>query len=175
VEMLVLTGDQRATAEHVAAEVGLDRVEAECLPQDKVTFVQGMVHRPVMMVGDGVNDAPVLAAADVGIAMGARGSTAASQSADVVIMTEHVSRVAHSVRIGKDTVQIALQSIWLGIIISVILMLVAATGVLPAIAGALSQEVVDLVAILSALRALKGTRRRGAMKEGATVEPSLVK
>lgn len=175
VEMLVLTGDQRATAEHVAAEVGLDRVEAECLPQDKVTFVQGMVHRPVMMVGDGVNDAPVLAAADVGIAMGARGSTAASQSADVVIMTEHVSRVAHSMRIGKDTVQIALQSIWLGIIISVILMLVAATGVLPAIAGALSQEVVDLVTILSALRALKGTRRRAALKEAAPVEPSLAK
>lgn len=158
-EMLMLTGDQQATADHIAAEIGLDTVHAECLPEDKVVHMRKLEHRPVMMVGDGVNDAPVLAAADVGVAMGARGSTAASQSADVVIMTERISQVAHAVRIGKDTLRIAVQSIWLGIVFSVVLMLVAATGVLPAVAGALSQEVVDLVAILSALRALKGRRK----------------
>lgn len=161
-EMLMLTGDQQATADHIAAEIGLDTVYAECLPEDKVVHVRKLEHRPVMMVGDGVNDAPVLAAADVGVAMGARGSTAASQSADVVIMTENISQVAHAVRIGKDTLRIAVQSIWLGIVFSVVLMLVAATGVLPAVAGALSQEVVDLVAILSALRALKGGRKKKA-------------
>ena len=158
-EMLMLTGDQQATADHIAAEIGLDTVHAECLPEDKVVHMRKLEHRPVMMVGDGVNDAPVLAAADVGVAMGARGSTAASQSADVVIMTERISQVAHAVRIGKDTLRIAMQSIWLGIVFSVVLMLVAATGVLPAVAGALSQEIVDLVAILSALRALKGRRK----------------
>lgn len=158
-EMLMLTGDQQATADHIAAEIGLDTVHAECLPEDKVVHMRKLEHRPVMMVGDGVNDAPVLAAADVGVAMGARGSTAASQSADVVIMTERISQVAHAVRVGKDTLRIAVQSIWLGIVFSVVLMLVAATGVLPAVAGALSQEVVDLVAILSALRALKGRRK----------------
>ncbi|MDQ0094872.1 heavy metal translocating P-type ATPase [Paeniglutamicibacter psychrophenolicus] len=171
-EMLMLTGDQRATAEHIAAEIGLDRIQAECLPEDKVALVRDLEHRPVMMVGDGVNDAPVLAAADVGVAMGARGSTAASQSADVVIMTEHLAQVANAVRIGQDTVRIALQSIWLGIIFSVVLMLVAATGVLPAVLGALSQEVVDLVAILSALRALKGRRKQRAVSPPAPPGPA---
>ena len=130
----------------------------ECLPEDKVRTVQDAPHRPVLMVGDGVNDAPVLAAADVGVAMGARGATAASESADVVILTEDLARTATAVRIGRRTVQVALQSIWLGIALSVLLMLVAATGAIPAIFGALSQEVVDLLAILNALRALRGPR-----------------
>ncbi|EMQ99496.1 heavy metal translocating P-type ATPase [Paeniglutamicibacter gangotriensis] len=174
-EMLMLTGDQQATADHIAAEIGLDTVYAECLPEDKVVHVRKLEHRPVMMVGDGVNDAPVLAAADVGVAMGARGSTAASQSADVVIMTENISQVAHAVRIGKDTLRIAVQSIWLGIVFSVVLMLVAATGVLPAVAGALSQEVVDLVAILSALRALKGGRKKAPVSRPAPAGSTVVR
>ncbi|GAA1499094.1 heavy metal translocating P-type ATPase [Paeniglutamicibacter kerguelensis] len=158
-DLLMLTGDQQATADHIAGELGLTRVRAECMPEDKVNFVRGLTRRPVMMVGDGVNDAPVLAASEVGVAMGARGSTAASQSADVVIMTERISQAAQAVRIGKDTVHIAVQSIWLGIVLSVLLMLVAATGVLPAILGALSQEIVDLLTIFNALRALKGTQK----------------
>ncbi|MFB0835918.1 heavy metal translocating P-type ATPase [Arthrobacter halodurans] len=158
VERLMLTGDQRGTADHIAAQVGLTRVLAECLPEDKVVAIREAPARPVMMVGDGVNDAPVLAAAEVGVAMGARGSTAASESADVVIVTDDLFKTATAVGIGQRTVRVALQSIWIGIALSVVLMLVAATGVLPAVAGALMQELVDLVTILNALRALGPTR-----------------
>ena len=153
-ESMMLTGDAQATAEHVAAELGITRVQADCLPEDKVIAVRAITERPVIMVGDGVNDAPVLAAADVGIAMGARGSTAASESADVVIMLDDVSRAARAVRIGQDTMRIALQSIWIGIAFSVVLMVIAAFGLIPATVGAGLQEVVDLVAILNALRAI---------------------
>jgi len=156
--IMILTGDARETAEHIAAELGVTEVRAECLPADKVEAVRGIVERPVIMVGDGVNDAPVLAAADVGIAMGARGATAASESADAVILVDDVSRAAKAVEIGRDTVRIALQSIWLGIVVSIALMIVAAFGFIPATAGALIQELVDLATILAALRAI-GLRR----------------
>lgn len=154
-EIVMLTGDAAATAEHVAAQVGVTDVRAGLLPADKVAAVAGLPDRPVAMVGDGVNDAPVLSASDVGIAMGAKGATAASESADVVIMLDDLSRVATSVAISQRTVRIALESIWLGIAISVALMLVAFWGVMPAIVGAALQEVVDLVAILMALRAVR--------------------
>ena len=161
--ILMLTGDGRATAENTAAALGISTVHAELLPADKVRLVAGEKHRPVIMVGDGVNDAPVLAAADVGIAMGARGATAASESADAVIVADDISRVADAVEIGRRTLNVALGSIWLGIALSVGLMLVAAFGFIPAVAGALTQELVDLAAILNALRALSGGRaaRRG--------------
>ena len=158
---VMLTGDALATARHIADEAGLTDVRAECLPQDKVEAIRSLPDRPVMMVGDGVNDAPVLAVADVGIAMGARGSTAAGESADVVIILDDLSKVGTAVRIGQRTVQVALQSIWIGIGLSVALMLAAAAGYVPAIAGALSQELVDLATILNALRAL-GPGRHGA-------------
>lgn len=151
----MLTGDAAVTARHIADKIGLDDVRAGLLPADKVAQVASLPLGPVAMVGDGVNDAPVLAAADVGIAMGAKGATAASESADVVIMLDDLSRVATSIAIAKRTVRIALQSIWLGIIISVVLMLIAVWGVLPAIAGAALQELVDLAAILTALRAVR--------------------
>jgi heavy metal translocating P-type ATPase len=157
-ESMILTGDAQATADHVAAAVGITQVRAECLPEQKVAAVQQAKRRPLLMVGDGVNDAPVLAAADVGVAMGARGSTAASESADVVIMTDDISRVARAVEIGRRTLQVALQSIWIGITLSVVLMGIAAFGYIPAIAGAATQEVVDLITILNALRARSAGR-----------------
>jgi heavy metal translocating P-type ATPase len=166
-QSMMLTGDAVETAQHVASELGLTRVRAECLPADKVAEVGGIRERPVIMVGDGVNDAPVLAAADVGIAMGAKGATAASESADAVILLDDISRVALAVTIGRDTVRIALQSIWLGIAISVALMAIAAFGVIPATAGALLQEVVDLMAILAALRAVGGRVDRRATSTAA--------
>ncbi|MCW5951379.1 MAG: heavy metal translocating P-type ATPase, partial [Propionibacteriaceae bacterium] len=151
----MLTGDAADTARHVGDQLGIADVRAGLLPADKVAQVTSLPDRPVAMVGDGVNDAPVLAAADVGIAMGARGATAASESAGVVILLDDLSRVAASIAISQRTVRIALQAIWLGITISVALMLVAVWGVLPAIVGATLQEVVDLAAILTALRAVR--------------------
>lgn len=151
---VMLTGDAHQTANHVANELGITSVFSECLPADKVTAIGNLTDRPVIMVGDGVNDAPALAIADVGIAMAARGSTIASESADAVILVDDLSKVADAVQYGRDTLRIALQSIWAGIILSVILMSIAAFGFIPATVGAASQELVDLVAILAALRAL---------------------
>jgi len=152
-EIAMFTGDEQATADIIAGQAGIDEVHAKCLPADKVRGVQTMARKPVVMVGDGVNDAPVLAAADVGIAIAARGSTAASESADVVILPNELYRVADTLRIGRHTVKIALQSIGIGISISILLMLFAATGRLPAVAGAWLQELVDVIAILWALKA----------------------
>lgn len=156
--IVMLTGDDRPTAEHVATALDIDDVRANCLPVDKVNAVTAITERPVVMVGDGVNDAPVLAAADVGIAMGARGSTAASESADVVILRDDISRVARALTVGRETVNVALQSIWVGIGLSVGLMIIAAFGVLPALIGAWLQEGVDVVSILWALRAATGSK-----------------
>lgn len=160
--VVMLTGDAEPTALHVAAAIGVDDVRAGLLPADKVSAVVGLQDRPVMMVGDGVNDAPVLAAADVGVAMGAKGATAASESADVVIMLDDLGRVASAVAIAQRTVRVALEAIWMGIVLSVGLMVVAAFGVIPAVVGASLQEVVDLVAILGALRAVRPGRSEPA-------------
>lgn len=156
--LMMLTGDGRETAATVAREVGIAEVRASLLPTGKVDAVRSAEH-PILMVGDGVNDAPVLAAADVGVAMGARGSTAASESADVVIMVDDLSRVPDVILIARDTVRIALQSAWVGVGVSTMLMVVAAFGFLPAVAGALLQEGIDVVVILNGLRATRGARR----------------
>ena len=156
--VMMLTGDIRPVAEHVGRELGIDDVRAECLPEDKVNAIREATPRPVVMVGDGVNDAPVLAVSDVGIAMGAKGSTSAAESADIVILLDDISRVARAISIGQRTVTIALQSIWLGIAFSLALMAWAALGQLPAIIGAALQEVVDLISILGALRAVHAGR-----------------
>ena len=156
--VMMLTGDIRPVAEHVGRELGIDDVRAECLPEDKVNAIREASPRPVVMVGDGVNDAPVLAVSDVGIAMGAKGSTSAAESADIVILLDDISRVARAISIGQRTVTIALQSIWMGIAFSLALMVWAALGQLPAIIGAALQEVVDLISILGALRAVHAGR-----------------
>ena len=159
---MMLTGDGTDVARHIAARAGIDDVRAELLPQDKVDAIRTAPLRPVMMVGDGVNDAPVLAAADVGIAMGARGSSAASESADVVITVDDLSRAARAVHIGKRTMRVAWQAIGIGLALSVGLMLLAAAGRLPAIAGAWLQEAVDLATILWALLAVRPSRSERA-------------
>jgi len=154
-DVSMLTGDAAATAGAVADEVRVPVLRAECRPGDKVDAVRAIVERPVLMVGDGVNDAPVLAVADVGMAMGARGATAASETADAVVLVEDVGRVADAVRIGRETVRIARQSLWVGMGASLGLMLVALTGVVPAVVGAVLQEFVDVVTIVAALRAAR--------------------
>lgn len=154
---IMLTGDHQSIANQIASEVGISEVHAECLPEEKINVIKALNEedRPGIMVGDGVNDAPALAVADIGIAMGAHGSTAASEGADAVILKDDLSRVSEAVRISQDTMRIARQSVLIGIVICVVLMLIASTGVIPALLGAALQEVIDTVSILSALRARK--------------------
>jgi heavy metal translocating P-type ATPase len=152
-DVMMVTGDNQITAESIAGELGIDHVHAEALPADKLRVIDEVKQRPMAFVGDGVNDAPVLTAADIGIALGARGSTAASESADMVIMLDDISRVAVGREIANRTFSIARQSILVGIALSVGLMLVFATGKFSPLAGAIIQEVVDVFVIFNALRA----------------------
>ena len=152
-KILMITGDNREVADAIAKEIGVDHVHAETMPADKLLLLSKMKEHPLIFVGDGVNDAPVLTAADVGIALGARGSAAASESADVVIMLDDVSRVATGIEIAKKTFSIARQSILVGIFLSLILMVLFATGKFPPLLGAALQEVIDVVVIFNALRA----------------------
>jgi heavy metal translocating P-type ATPase len=150
---LMVTGDNVSTAKEIAKELGINDVYAEALPAEKLHTIERLERRPVVFVGDGVNDAPVLMAADVGIALGARGSTAASESADMVIMADDIGKVATVAIIAKRTFAIARQSILVGIFISLALMVAFATGKFPPLLGAVLQEVVDVVVIFNALRA----------------------
>lgn len=154
---VMLTGDKKSIADQIGQEVGISEVHAQCLPEDKINVLKEMEAnaRPVVMVGDGVNDAPALSVADIGIAMGAHGSTAASESADAVILKDDLTRVSEAIRLSQDTMKIARQSVIIGIVICVVLMLIASTGMIPALLGAALQEVIDTVSILSALRARK--------------------
>lgn len=156
---MMVTGDNQATADVIGKKLGITQVIANCLPGDKIRAVEAVEKRPVAFVGDGVNDAPVLTASDVGIALGARGSTAASESADVVVMLDDVTKVSTSIAIAKRTLFIAKQSILIGIFISIGLMAVFSTGRFKASTGALLQEVVDVVVIINALRAHGPFRR----------------
>ncbi len=149
----MVTGDNKSVATAVASKLGITQVTSEALPAEKLIAVERMPHRPVAYVGDGVNDAPVLMAADVGIALGARGSTAASESADIVIMNDSLSHVGQALTIAKRTFSIARQSILVGIGLSVLLMVVFATGRFEPIYGAAVQELVDIIVIFNALRA----------------------
>lgn len=155
--IVMLTGDNLETAKDIASKVGIKEIHAKCLPEEKIQLLNQLKdsERPSVMVGDGVNDAPALAVADVGIAMGAHGSTAASESADAVILKEDLSCVSKAVEISQDTMKIARQSVLIGIFICVVLMFIASTGAIPALLGAALQEVIDTVSILSALRARK--------------------
>jgi heavy metal translocating P-type ATPase len=158
-EIMMVTGDSQAIAKAVAKKVGIKTFYAEALPGDKIQAIEKAKQRPLAFVGDGVNDAPVLTASDVGIALGARGSTAASESADIVIMMDNLQHVAESRLIAKRTFFIAKQSILVGIGLSVALMLIFATGKFKPIYGAAIQELVDVVVIFNALRAHVASKR----------------
>jgi P-type E1-E2 ATPase len=156
----MISGDRRSVAERVGRQLGVDRAYGEMSPEDKLNIVSRVrddkALRPVIMVGDGINDAPALALADLGIAMGAAGATVSSETADAVITVDRIDRVADAVHIGRRALSIARQSVLAGMGLSLAAMCVAAIGYLPPVAGALLQEAIDLAVILNALRALRG-------------------
>lgn len=155
----LVSGDRRDVVGEVASLVGADAVYAEQRPEHKLELVRAILAqdrlRKVVMVGDGVNDAPALALADVGIAMGSRGATISSETADVVLVVDRVDRVVDAIRIGRRSLAIARQSVLAGLALSLGAMVVAAFGYLPPVAGALLQEGIDVAVILNALRALR--------------------
>jgi heavy metal translocating P-type ATPase len=152
-KFLMITGDNESTAQAVGKKLGIDDVRANATPADKLNAIDHLKDRPVVFVGDGVNDAPVLTSADVGIALGARGSTAASESADVIVMADDIRHVATAFGIAKRTFGIARQSIIIGILLSFVLMGFFFTGKFSPLLGAVLQEVVDVFVIFNALRA----------------------
>ncbi len=158
IERIVLaTGDRREVAETVAAGLPIDLVRSELAPDAKVlTVLSERKNGPVMMIGDGVNDAPALAAADIGLAMGAKGAAASAEAADVVLLVDQLDRVLPAIRIARRSRFIAVQSVVAGMGLSILAMIAAALGHLPPVEGALLQEVIDVAVILNALRALRG-------------------
>jgi len=157
IERIVLaTGDRREVAEAITAGLPFSAVRSDLTPDQKVMVVLSeRKNGPVMMIGDGVNDAPALAAADIGVAMGARGAAASAEAADVVLLVDHLDRIVPAIEIASQSRFIALQSVYAGIGLSVIGMLAAALGYISPVQGALAQEAIDVVVILNALRALK--------------------
>lgn len=153
--ILMVTGDRAAAATPIAAALRLDAMLADRDPEGKLIALRAeAANGPVAMVGDGVNDAPVLAAADVGIAMGAHGTAAAAEAGDVVLLADRLDRAAEAIAIARRARRIALQAILLGMGLSLLAMVAAAFGWLSPLAGALLQEAIDVAAILYALRAL---------------------
>lgn len=156
-KLAMLTGDKRASADIIANEVGIDEVHAELFPEDKVAAVKSAAedgNAVTMMVGDGVNDAPVLAVADIGVAMTDGTSTAASESAQVVVMTDDIAAVPRAIAIARRTKRVMLQAVIVGLALAVIGMIAAAFDLIPVVVGAFLQEAIDVVSILWALTAL---------------------
>lgn len=156
-KLAMLTGDKRASANIIASEVGIDEVHAELFPEDKVAAVKaatGTGKTVTMMVGDGVNDAPVLAVADIGVAMTDGTSTAASESAQVVIMNDNIAAVPRAIAIARRTKRVMLQAVIAGLVLATIGMIAAAFNLIPVVVGAFLQEAIDVVSILWALTAL---------------------
>lgn len=156
-DIVMLTGDNKKNAHAIAAKVGIQHVESEILPEQKADIVRHALNKysHVTMVGDGINDAPALATATVGIAMGAHGTAISAESADIVLLVDDLSKVAEVIAIGKQMLTIAKQSIFIGIGLSFILMCVAIFGVIAPPIGAMLQEIIDVSVILNALRARK--------------------
>ena len=152
--IIMISGDRKSTADQVGSEVGVDQVFAECTPERKLEIVHAEMLATggsVVAVGDGINDAPALAAATVGVAMGARGATAASEAADVVIVEDSIKNLATAVLISKGARNRALQAAGVGMGLAIAAMLAASAGLLNATAAAVSQEFIDMAAILWAL------------------------
>ncbi|NIH69178.1 heavy metal translocating P-type ATPase [Modestobacter marinus] len=167
--LVMLTGDRPEPAQEVGAVLGLDEVRAQQTPQSKVAAVRAERERAVtVMVGDGLNDAPALAAATVGVAMGARGATASSEAADVVLTTDRIDRVADAMEIARYARRVAVQSAAAGMGLSLVAMALAAVGLLSPAFGALLQEGIDVAVILNALRALRGGQVGGRPVPPAT-------
>jgi P-type E1-E2 ATPase len=153
-KVLLVTGDRKPAAEAVGFEVGVDEVYAECRPEDKLKLVQqeeAQATGAVLVVGDGINDSPALAAADVGVAMGARGATAASETASVVIVEDSIGRLADAIHAAKAARNRALQAAGIGMGLSLIAMLGGAFGLVTITENAIAQEFIDAAAILWAL------------------------
>jgi len=170
--IVMVTGDRAEVAETVGAVIGVDEVLAERSPAEKLDVVKLETRRaPTVMVGDGINDAPALALADVGVALGARGATAASEAADVVLAVDRLDRLGEAAAIARRTRRIAIESMVAGMGLSLTAMSFAAAGLLPAVWGAILQEVIDVAVILNALRALRsepGEARLGAEDSALT-------
>jgi heavy metal translocating P-type ATPase len=153
-ETILLTGDSEVVARQIGALAQVDRIFSRCLPEDKVRTIKELVQAGhcVLMVGDGINDAPALATATVGMALGMQGLTAAATAADTVLLSTDILRVPHAVRLGRRVMRVAQQGIWIGMVLSSIAMLFAAFGFISPAAGALLQEAIDVLVILNALR-----------------------
>jgi heavy metal translocating P-type ATPase len=156
-KIVMATGDHPLVARSVGMAIGVDDILAEATPQEKVLALEDLQRTGITtMVGDGINDAPALAAADVGVAMGARGATASSEAADVVLVVDRLQRLVDAIGIAQRTRRIAVESVIIGMGLSLVAMTGAAFGLLVPIVGALVQEAIDVIAILNALRALGG-------------------
>ncbi|MDA9524758.1 haloacid dehalogenase [Bradyrhizobium sp. CCBAU 11434] len=172
--MVMVTGDRAAAAQAIGAALDLDAVLADRVPSDKVEAVRGeqRLHATIM-VGDGINDAPALAVADVGVALGARGASASSEAADVVILADRLDRVGEAIIIAQRARRIALQSIVVGMGLSLVAMVAATLGWLAPVPAAIAQEVIDVAVILNALRALTPAfgagGRRFTQEQGLTL------
>jgi P-type E1-E2 ATPase len=158
IERIVLaTGDRREVAKFFSAGLSIDLVRSELTPDQKILVVLSeRKNGPVMMIGDGVNDAPALAAADLGVAMGAKGAAASAEAADVVLLVDHLDRILPAIQIARRSHRIALQSVVAGIGLSFVAMIAAALGYIVPVEGALLQEVIDVAVIFNALRAMRG-------------------
>jgi heavy metal translocating P-type ATPase len=167
VERIVLaTGDRHDVAELVARGLSIDALRSELTPDQKTLVVLSeRKHGPVMMIGDGVNDAPALAAADLGVAMGAKGAAASAEAADVVLLVDQLDRILPAMEIARRSRFIALQSVYAGIGLSVAGMIAAALGFISPVQGAVLQELIDIAVILNALRSLRGQPQSGASRE----------
>jgi P-type E1-E2 ATPase len=156
-ETWLLTGDGEVVAQQIGKLAQIDRVVARCLPEQKVETIRALEaqkHR-VLMVGDGVNDAPALATASVGLAIGAQGLSAAAAIADAVLLSSDILQVAHAVKLGRRVMRVAVQGIWIGMGLSLIAMVFAAFGLIPPTLGAILQEGIDVLVIVNALRATR--------------------